>query len=55
MFAVNEKIKKINGKIIETFEREAVDGNAVLRVEAGTNGYKGGGRTLDDQRCEVDD
>ena len=44
MFAVNEKIKKINGKIIETFEREAVDGNAVLRVEAGTNGYKGGGR-----------
>ena len=44
MFAVNEEIKKINGKIIETFEREAVDGNAVLRVEAGTNGYKGGGR-----------
>ena len=44
MFAVSEEIKKINGKVIETFEREAADGNAVLRVEAGTNGYKGGGR-----------
>lgn len=44
MYAISEEIKKINGEVVETFEREVTDGNTALRVEAGTTGYKGGGR-----------
>lgn len=44
MYAINEEVKKINGELVETFEREVADGSTVLRVEAGTTGYKGGGR-----------
>ncbi len=42
MYAINEGMAKINGVPVETFEREVVDGNTALRVEAGTTGYKGG-------------
>jgi aerobic-type carbon monoxide dehydrogenase small subunit (CoxS/CutS family) len=42
MYAINEGMAKINGVPVETFEREVVDGNSALRVEAGTTGYKGG-------------
>ena len=42
MYAINEEVKKINGELVETFEREVVNGNTLLRVEAGTTGYKGG-------------
>lgn len=44
MYAISEEIKKINGEMVETFEREAAAGNTALRVEAGTTGYKGGSR-----------
>ena len=42
MYAINEGLAKINGVPVETFEREVIDGNTALRVEAGTTGYKGG-------------
>lgn len=44
MYAVTSELKKINGQLVDTFEREIVVGNTVLRAEAGTNGYKGGDR-----------
>ena len=51
MFAVEKKRKRINDKIVETFERTVKDHGTELEVEAGTTGYKGtpcrkaGGRT----------
>ena len=42
MYSINEGMAKINGVPVETFEREVIDGNTALRVEAGTTGYKGG-------------
>ena len=42
MYAISEKVKKINGELVETFEREIVETNTGLTVEAGTTGYKGG-------------
>ena len=44
MYAINEEMKMINGEVVETFEREITEGKTILRVEAGTTGYKGGGR-----------
>jgi len=51
MFAVEEKHKRINDRIVETFERSVTGRRTELLVEAGTTGYKGtpcrkaGGRT----------
>ena len=51
MFAVEEKHKRINDKIVETFERSVMGHHTELLAEAGTTGYKGtpcrkaGGRT----------
>ena len=51
MFAVEEKHKRINDKIVETFERSIMGHHTELLAEAGTTGYKGtpcrkaGGRT----------
>ena len=42
MYAIEEGVQKINGQVVETFQREICDRNTVLEVEAGTNGYKGG-------------
>ena len=42
MFAIEEGLQKINGELVETFQREVVCGNTDLEVEAGTTGYKGG-------------
>ena len=42
MYAIEEGLQKINGEMVETFEREVTCGNTVLEVEAGTTGYKGG-------------
>ena len=42
MFAIYEGLARINGVPVETFEREVLNGNTALRVEAGTTGYKGG-------------
>ena len=42
MYAIEEGLQKINGEMVETFQREVVCGNTDLEVEAGTNGYKGG-------------
>ena len=42
MYAIEEGLKKVNGVEVDTFEREVVDGNTCLQVEAGTTGYKGG-------------
>jgi hypothetical protein len=41
MFAINEGVQKINGEVVDTFQREIRDGNTHLTVEAGTTGYKG--------------
>ena len=41
MYAITEKIRKINGATITTFSREICNAN-ILEVEAGTNGYQGG-------------
>jgi len=41
MFEINEGVQKINGEVVDTFQREVRDGNTHLRVEAGTTGYKG--------------
>ena len=42
MYAIEEGLQKINGEMVETFEREVTCGNTVLEVEAGTTGYKVG-------------
>ena len=42
MYAIEEGLQKINGEMVETFQREVVCGNTDLEVEAGTTGYKGG-------------
>ena len=42
MVAIEEGLQKINGELVETFQREVVCGNTDLEVEAGTTGYKGG-------------
>ncbi len=39
MYAISEEIKKINGEVVETFEREVTDSNTTLRVEAGITDY----------------
>lgn len=44
MYAINEGQAKINGVMVETFEREVIEEDTVLRVEAGTTGYRGGER-----------
>ena len=51
MFAIEKGRKRINDKIVETFERTITEQDTELKIEAGTNGYKGtpcrkaGGRT----------
>lgn len=61
MYAISEKVKKINGELVETFEREIVETNTGLTVEAGTTGYKGGlcrdagGRTYLSIQCDCGD
>ena len=42
MFAIEDGLQKINGEMVETFQREVTCGNTDLEVEAGTTGYKGG-------------
>jgi hypothetical protein len=41
MYETKLNTRKVNGKEIETWEREIYDAN-ILSVEAGTNGYQGG-------------
>lgn len=41
MYEVSSRTRKVNGVIVETWEREIIDAN-ILSVEAGTNGYQGG-------------
>lgn len=41
MYAIEEGLKRINDKFVETFERTIKEHNTELDVEAGTNGYKG--------------
>ncbi len=43
MYAIDERVKKVNGVEVETFRRFVEEGNAVLEAEAGTTGFKGGG------------
>ena len=43
MYAIEESVQKINGEVVETFQREICDGNTNLEIEAGTTGYKGPG------------
>ena len=42
MFAITESVAKINGRNVDTFNREISNGRTALEVEAGTNGYQGG-------------
>lgn len=44
MYERKKGIRKINGKMVETFEREVTDSGTSLFVQAGTTGYKGTGR-----------
>lgn len=44
MYEIREGLKKINDVMVETFERDASCGDAVLEAEAGTTGFCGGGR-----------
>ena len=69
MYAIEEGLQKINGEMVETFEREVTCGNTVLEVEAGITiaccGDDGlnaimkalefAHEAINDQRCEVDD
>ena len=43
MYAIEESVKKINGVEVTTFQRDVVEGNAILEAEAGTTGFKGSG------------
>ena len=57
MFAITEGVAKINGKTVDTFEREISNGRTALEVEAGTTGFVGedardaGGRTYIGINC----
>ena len=42
MYAIEEGMKQINGELVDTFLREVVDGDVVMEIEAGSNGYRGG-------------
>lgn len=44
MYAINEGQAKINGVKVGTFERYIIGEESVLKVEAGTTGYKFGER-----------
>ena len=44
MYAIRESAQKINGVVVDTFERQVHTEGAVLRVEAGTTGPTGGAR-----------
>ena len=44
MYAIRESAQKINGVVVDTFERQVHTEGAVLRVEAGTTGPTGGDR-----------
>lgn len=44
MYAIEEGMKLINGEVVDTFEREITEGKTTIQVEAGTTGYRGGGR-----------
>lgn len=41
MYAITEGVAKINGKTVDTFEREISNGRTALEVEAGTTGFVG--------------
>lgn len=51
MYTIEEGLKKINDRVVETFARTVSEPDTELEVEAGTTGYKGspcrkaGGRT----------
>ncbi|MBQ3107308.1 MAG: hypothetical protein IJC68_01695 [Firmicutes bacterium] len=45
MYAIRESAQKINGVVVDTFERQVHTEDAVLRVEAGTTGPTGGDRS----------
>lgn len=57
MYAIEEGLKRINDKFVETFERSIIGHRTDLVVEAGTTGYKGtscrkaGGRTYLSLMC----
>ena len=57
MYAITEGVAKINGRIVDTFEREISNGRTALEVEAGTTGFVGedsrdaGGRTYIGINC----
>ncbi len=57
MFAIEAGLQRINGEIVDTYQREVTCGNTELEVEAGTTGYKGGacrnagGRTFSSLLC----
>ena len=42
MYAIEERGKKINGVMVDTFARKATSGATELDVETGTTGYRGG-------------
>lgn len=44
MYAIRESAQKINGVVVDTYERQIHTEKAVLRVEAGTTGPTGGDR-----------
>ena len=44
MYEIREGLKRINGKFVDTFERDVKEDGCHLEVEAGTSGFKGGGR-----------
>jgi len=51
MYEIKKDLARINGKVVETFQRQIVQGENILVVTAGTTGYKkdasrqGGSRT----------
>jgi len=60
MYAIKANEKKLNGQIVPTFERNVAEPRTVLKVEAGTTGYKGlcreaGGRTYFKLECRIGD
>ncbi len=40
MYAINENVKKINGVVVKTFNRDVICDQTLLAVEAGTTGYR---------------
>lgn len=44
MFEIREGMKQVNDVVVDTFERDIMEGDTFMEAEAGTTGFCGGNR-----------